>query len=305
MAGELKNSVKGEGQELAIANALWPQAGLKLLPDFLSLIQDNYGKEINPLDFCEEESSRQAINSWVAERTRERIRDLIPSGFLKCETRLVLTNAVYFLGEWTHKFDPKKTSPDTFFSAPGREVKTRFMNQTGSFAFAEAEDCQVLEMPYQGRRLVMTILLPKSKDGLAALESRLDEKRLEELVSGLKPRQVELSLPRFQMEARFDLVRTLVAAGMGRACSAQADLSGMTGQKNLYIGSVVQKTWLRVEEKGTEAAAATAVMVRLTSAAKPREPVVFKADHPFLFLIRDKLTGAVLFMGRLIEPEAV
>jgi len=305
LSQELMGSVQGQGQELSVANALWLKTGLRLLPDFLGLIEANYGKEINQLDFCQEEVSREAINSWVAERTRERIKELIPPGVLKCETRLVLTNAVYFLGEWIHKFDPQETSPDPFFSGGGKEIKTKFMNQTGSFAYGEGEGYQVLEMPYQGRRLVMTVLLPKAKDGLAGLESRLDGEWLKEAVSTLKPRQVKLSLPRFQVDARLDLAKHLVAAGMAEACSARADFSGMTGERNLSIDSVLQRAWLKVDEKGTEAAAATAVVVGLTAAVKPQEPVVFKADHPFLFLIRDRRTGAVLFMGRLTAPEPV
>jgi serpin B len=292
------------GQTLSVANAAWLSQGMKLLPDYQSLIKDKYSSEINQVDFCQGEQARQTINGWVSRKTKDRIKDLIPSGLLNCDTMMVLTNAIYFLGEWAEKFDAKQTKPEPFWASPDKKVETPFMHRTGEYLYAEAEGWQVLELPYRENRLAMVVLLPKTKGGLAEVEKGLTVANLEKSSKDLAPRKVQVSLPKFEVKAAYGLNEYLIAAGMKRAFSPIADFSGIAAQQKMKIDAVLHKAWVKVEEKGTEAAAATAVVMTKAAAPVAPKPVTFKADHPFLFLIKDKETGLILFWGRLANPKA-
>jgi serpin B len=286
--------------DLVVANRLWGQKGYRFLPDFLKLLEADYGAGIETLDFAKEtEAARQTINAWIEKQTRDKIKDLLKPGVLDAMTRLVLTNAIYFKGKWASEFDKKATREEDFFVTPETKVAAPLMHRTADFGYFDGGDFQVLGLPYQGDRLAMVVLLPKAKDGLAALEASLSAEKLTDWLGKLHRRKVEVALPRFKTTAEFSLKDTLVAMGMTDAFG-DADFSGMTGAKDLFISAVIHKAFVDVNEEGTEAAAATAVVMRPLNGGGP--PPVFRADHPFLFLIRDTKTGSILFLGRILDP---
>ena len=290
------------GFELVAANRLWGQKGYTFLPDFLSLLKANYGAGLEQLDFtADTEVARKAINVWIEKQTRDKIQDLIKPGVLPAQTGLVLTNAIYFKGKWAEKFRKEATREWDFFVTPETKVIAPFMYQEAEFGYFEGDGLQALELPYQGDRLAMVVLLPGAKDGLAALEASLSAEKVAGWLGNLHRREVRVALPRFKTTAEFSLADTLVAMGMTDAFNPKAaDFSGMTGTKDLTIVAVVHKAFVEVNEEGTEAAAATAVVAKSEGIAEP--PPVFRADHPFLFLIRDTKTGAILFLGRILDP---
>jgi serpin B len=303
-AGLLAELAPDEGAThvLRVANRLWGQEGFELLPAFLATVRDHYGGGYAVVDFVgATEEARLTINDWVAGQTEDRIRDLLQPGVLGAQTSLVLTNAVYFHGLWQRAFAPEATEDAPFFTAAGREVETPFMRQTADFAHGAVDGLSVLRLPYEGEELSCWVLLPDARDGLAALESRLDTETLDGWLASATRRRVRVSLPRFEMTSQFELGRVLAGMGMPSAFGGGADFSGMTGFKDQNISEVVHKAFVDVYEEGTEAAAATAVVMKRTSAVVSEPPVEFRADHPFLFLIRHEGTGAVLFMGRLTD----
>ncbi len=291
----------GKGFRLNIANALWGQKGYRFLPEFLDRLAENYGAGLRLLDFAADpESSRVAINNWVSDQTEGRIKDLIPKGMLDNLTRLVLTNAIYFNAAWSAPFEKSRTQDGVFHLQDGGQVTVPMMKQTTSFGYAEGQGYQAVELPYDGRELSMVILLPKAGQ-FEAFESALDAGQVNAILKNLKQRQVALSLPRFKIESEFSLAKTLAAMGMPVAFSSQADFSGMDGTRNLLISKVVHKAFVSVDESGTEAAAATAVVMRATG-IMPEQPVEVTVDRPFILLIRDIPTGAILFVGRVLNP---
>jgi serpin B len=290
------------GYELAVANALWGMRGYAFVPQFLDTLRSSYQATFQELDFGDEAAARQTINAWVEEQTRGKIKDLIPPRLLDGLTRLVLTNAIYFKGAWATEFDPKLTKEAPFTMLDGNKVNVALMHRRAEMAYAETDDAQVVELPYKGDDLGLVAIVPRQTDGLPALEARLSAEWLASTIDALQTKEVLLFLPRFKIEAKFGLSDTLQAMGMTDAFSASADLTGIGDQKgDLYIKAVLHKAFVEVNEEGTEAAAATAVVV--TERAMPRLPEV-RADHPFLFVIRHKATGAILFMGRLSKPAS-
>jgi len=299
---ELNAGGKERGYELAVANRLWGQKGYGFLPDFLGLLKTHYGAGLEEVDFARAtEAARQTINGWVEEQTKDKIKELLKPGVLDTMTRLVLTNAIYFKGQWLREFPKDATRDEDFFLAPEKKVTAPMMNQTGEFGYFGGPDFQALELPYKGEDLSMVVLLPKAKDGLADLEKALSAEKVAEAVAKLRKQKVMVVLPKFKTTAEFEqLKEPLIALGMKDAFGTDADFSGMNGKKDLFISAVVHKAFVAVDEEGTEAAAATAVVVKLTALREP--PPIFRADHPFVFLIRDKRSGAVLFLGRLTDP---
>ncbi len=290
--------------ELAIANRLWGEQSWRFLPAFLAITRDAYGAELESLDFKgDREGARKTINDWVSDHTRGRIRNLLLPPNVKPDTRLILTNAVYFKAPWQAPFEKEATRPAPFWLASGEQRDTPMMHQIDYAAYGEADGVEVLEKGYEGGALSMVVLLPEKRDGLAALEAKLDPALLDRLLASTKPQKVAVWLPKFKFEQRVQLAKTLKEMGMGLAFSDDADFSGMTGGRDMKIDDVIHKAFIAVYEEGTEAAAATAVvMAEITSAGPRPQPKQFRADHPFLFLIRDRATGTVLFMGRLVEP---
>lgn len=293
--------------QLAIANSLWPQTGYPFLPEYLAQVKADYGSEITPLDFQgDTEGSRRTINRWVEKKTRNKIQDLIQKGGLDSLTRLVLVNAIYFKGNWASPFKAVHTAPADFFVAPETAVRAPLMVQVRKYAYAEFDDCQVVKLPYAGNGLSMVVVLPKAQDGLAALESQLTAERLAEWRGRLGERQVCVYLPKFKLTwGTTSLNEPLAALGMVDAFSeARADFSGMDGQVHwLYVGTVLHKAFVEVNEEGTEAAAATAVAMEARAMRPQTPPAEFRADHPFLFLIQDDRTGSILFLGRVADPS--
>ncbi|HQN05548.1 MAG TPA: serpin family protein, partial [Anaerolineaceae bacterium] len=272
------------GVQLRVANALWPQKGEKLLKEFTTILKKAYGVRIKPVDFAEPEEVRLKINAWVEEKTESKIKDLIAPGVLDSLTRLVLANAIYFYGEWLHKFDPNLTADAPFYGTGGESV-VQMMSQRGTFRYGERDGLQAIELPYTGDGVSMLVLLPAAQDGLAALESSITSEHMETWISGLAETEVDLFLPKFELSSAFRLDDALRNLGMEDAFSHQADFSGMNGLQDLFISAALHKAFISVNEEGTEAAAASAVVMTLKSVPFPA--VVFRADHPFLFLIRE------------------
>ncbi len=302
---DVLNKAGEEGPyELAVANALWAQSGYEFRDEYTDLVTESYRAGLKNVDFQQAaEQAAQAINAWVAEQTNNRIQDLIQEGAIDPLTRLVLTNAIYFKGDWAHQFDEDATEDKPFTLADGEKVDVPMMYQKEDFRYAENDDCQIIELPYEGDDLSMLVLLPREVGDLPALEAKLSPESLENWTRGMRSREVQLYLPRFTMTSEFSLSGTLAAMGMSDAFAPrQADFSGMDGTRELFIQSVVHKAFVDVNEEGTEAAAATGVVVGITSVGPP--PVTFRADHPFLFLIRDNETDSILFIGRVANPKA-
>jgi serine protease inhibitor len=300
---ELASSVKAAGADsrctLHLTNALWGQQGYGFLDEFLALNRKHYDAAFREVDFVREtEQARQTINTWVAQHTQKVIKELLQNGDLDAADVLVLTNAVYFKGDWASRFDRELTQEAPFRISKDDQVVVPMMQQIRQFPFASGDDLDVLELPYAGDRLSMVFLLPKRVDGLMAVEGSLSTESIEQWLGALRQQPVRVSLPRFALSFRIDLAKTLAAMGMSDAFSGgRADFSGMTGRRDLFIGKVIHQAQMEVNEEGTEAAAATAVTMRKSPAIP-----TFVADHPFLFLIRDKQTGNILFMGRVVNP---
>ncbi len=290
-----------KGFRLNIVNAIWGQKDYGFLPAFLDTLAMNYGAGLRLLDFIKSpEPSRIAINDWVSDETEGRINDLIPQGAIDQLTRLVLTNAIYFNAAWQYPFPEGATADGDFRLLDGNTISPPVMHITESFRYAQGDGYHAVELPYDGGELSMIILLPD--DGqFAAFEKGLDTERFAAILGEMESRQVALGLPRFEYTSEFNLNAVLASMGMPEAFTGTADFSGMTGGRDLYISDVIHKAFVAVDEAGTEAAAATAVIMRLT--AMPAEPVVMTVDRPFIFLIRDIQTGAVLFVGRVLDPS--
>ena len=285
---------------LHVANALWPQVGYAFLAAFLDLCQRCYGVTITPVDYATDpEAARQQINAWVEEKTRDKIKELLKPPHVPPLTTLILVNAIYFKGNWASQFDPEDTEDGPFDRLVGDAVGAPMMRQKARFGYRETDDLQVLELPYVGGDLSMLVLLPRERDGLPALEAALTVENLALWTQRLHATEVQVLLPRFKLSGEFDLGETLKAMGMVDAFDA-ADFSGMTGQRDLFISAVVHKAFVDVNEEGTEAAAATAVVMGRGFSFTP----VFEADHPFLFLLRENSTGSILFLGRVMDPTA-
>jgi len=300
--GQLNASGEKGGYALVVANALWGQKDYNFLPEFLTFVKKNYEGDLQQVDFATQtEATRKKINAWVESKTKDKIKELIKPGTLDSMTRLVLTNAIYFKGKWAAQFKPESTKDLPFTLLNGEKVNTPTMSQTGKFGYMETNDIQALEMPYVNNDLSMVILLPKKADGIKGLEKELVSDNLAGWLAKIYKREVQVFIPRFKMTSEFELAKVLGEMGMPDAFSGKADFSGMTGNKDLFISAVVHKAYVDVNEEGTEAAAATGVTMKLTSVAPP--PPVFRADHPFIFLIRDNQTGSILFLGRVANPE--
>jgi serpin B len=298
------NARGGKGTyELRVANALWGQQDFEFLPSFARLVEDQYGGHLERVNFVQAaEKARRTINAWVEEQTNGKIKDLIGPGLLDNMTRLVLTNAIYFKGTWANQFQKEGTQDEPFTLLDGGKVQVPMMNQQARFGYGEVDSLQVLEMPYVGQELSMVVLLPKEPDGIGELEKALTAENVSKWLSGVRRQEVIVAVPKFKMTHKFSLGAVLQAMGMTEAFSKQADFSGMTGRRDLFISAVVHQAYVDVNEEGTEAAAATGVTMKLTAIAPGKVPV-FRADHPFLFLIRDIRSGSILFLGRMMNPK--
>lgn len=301
--GVLHTGGRTRGYELRIANRLWGQKDYGFRPEFLNTTDAFYGAGLAQVDYVKgAEEVRAEINDWVEKETAGRIRDLIPRGSVGPMTRLVLTSAIYFKGDWTTPFDPRRTQKLPFHVSANRKVDALLMYRKDHFGFKESKELKVLELPYgKDRRLSMLVLLPQKNDGLPAVEKALSVKKLNEWTSGLRNVDVKVWLPKFRTTSQFELGRALQSLGMQTAFDpARADFTGMSSHERLFLSAVIHKAFVDVNEKGTEAAAATGAIG--TKASLPVNQPEFRADHPFLFLIRDNRSGGILFLGRLSDP---
>jgi serpin B len=294
-----------KGTELRIANALWVQDEYKLRQDFLELADSCYKAKAENVNFKKPEElelTRQKINRWVEKITNDKIRDLIPQGVLKEVTRLVITNAIWFNGNWSDPFDKSNTSSSLFNINSTNSVNTDFMHQKSYAGYYEDEEVQALELVYKGNKKSMIIILPKEIDGWKLIGRILTPERLSIISKGMEDKEVEMAIPKFTYDSQFNLKQTLVLMGMKEPFSDEADFSGMTDANDLKIDEVIHKAFIEVNESGTEAAAATAVIMVLKSALQ-EESIRFTANHPFIYFIMDKSTGTIIFMGRFVNPE--
>ncbi|MBP7828039.1 MAG: serpin family protein [Verrucomicrobia bacterium] len=290
---------------LSVANSLWGQRDQPFTDQFLAVTRQHFGAQIGLVDFVgAAERARQKINTWVARKTGDKIQNLLAPGAVGPTTRLVLGNAIYFKGDWARPFDRSATAPADFFVTPTRSVQAPLMYLKTKIRGQSFDGFSAFELPYQGETLSMIVLLPEARDGLAALEATLTANHLHNWLAALdaaRPEEAMVYLPKFKLEWKSDLKPTLAALSRGVAFDArQADFSGMTGNRDLFISAVIHQAVVEVNEQGTEAAAATGVVVALTDLPPP--PRVFRADHPFIFLIREKSSGSVLFLGRVVDP---
>ena len=301
---ELNAAESGRGDRLAIANSLWPQKGEPIRDAFIETVEKYYGSAIVPVDFVNDEpTARNQINGWVEKATKEKITNLIAFP-LDPMTRLLLVNAVYFKGTWMSPFLREATEDGDFYSGE-EKITAPFMGKWEHFNHHAEAGLQVLELPYVDGRTSMLVLLPgKTPGAMKKLEKSLSSERLSQWREKLSSVRVDLSLPRFSITWGAEpLSRHLVALGMSDAFSEKADFSGMTGGEPLSLSDVVHKAFVDVNEEGTEAAAATGAIATAAGFDRPRS-IVFRADRPFLFLIQDNPTGSILFMGRVVKPEA-
>jgi serpin B len=292
----------GEPVTLDIANALWVESTFPLSEGFVDLVVGHYGAEARNVDFAgAPETQRLLINDWVSDATADRINDLLGPGTVSEATRVVLTNAVYFKGSWLDEFDADLTRDGSFTNLEGDELTVPMMHRAGDVGYSEGFGCRAVSLPYSDGASSMLLILPDSD--FAGFESRFDGEVLAGIVDGLDVEEVILAMPSFEFTASYGLESALSALGMIDAFDpSMADFSGMTGGRDLFVSAVVHKAFIRVDETGTEAAAATGVVMALT-AMPSTEPLRFVLDRPFLFVVTDGLTGSVLFMGRVADPS--
>ncbi len=303
MESRLIKVQKSGNIKLSVANSLWPQQGYKFLDEYLSLVKKHYGVSITPVDYKHaREAARKMINKWVENKTQDKIKNLIQPGILDALTRLVLVSAIYFKGNWQSQFKVDQTRDAPFHLSSKRSVPAPMMTQREKFRYADLGSFEILELPYVGNEMSMIVLLPKEVDGIKQMEAGLSAKNLEQWKRQLSKREIRVFLPKFKMTSKFRLDQTLVSMGMVDAFNdSKANFAGMDGRPHgLYIGAVIHQAFVDVNEEGTEAAAATAVAMTLKSVPAP--PPVFRADHPFIFLIQENRSGSILFMGRVTNP---
>jgi serpin B len=298
--GEGASGMDGGPFRLGIANAIWGRTGREFVPEYLDLIAENYGSGLRVLDFATDpEASREVINAWVADQTEDRIQDLLPQGSITPDTAMVLTNAIYFNAAWKLAFDPDFSSDGSFTRLSGETVTTNLMNITAEFPYASVDGSQAIELPYDGDELSMVVILP-AEGSLEVFEAGMTGQVLSDLIAAMHTTEVMFTMPSFSFTTEYMLKDALMALGMELAFGA-ADFTGMDPYGSMVISEVVHKAFIAVSEEGTEAAAATGVIMEDTSVS---ETTTMRVDRPFLFLIRDIETGSVLFLGRVGDPTA-
>jgi serpin B len=293
--------------QLYLSACLWAQRGYGFQKSYLSLVQDCYGAGLQEVDFRAGDAARKTINGWVDHQTNHKIPELFGRDALGINTRLVLTTAIYFKGDWVHAFPKNGTEDEPFWATAKEKVRVPMMHQAGTFGYCADSQVQVLRLPYVGQKLALLVVLPRKQDGLVDLEKMLTAEKLGTWLGQMREQQVDVSLPRFKLDEEFALKDALQALGMSKAFApGKADFRGMNGgREELFIDSVVHKAFIELNEEGAEAAAATGVTMQALSASMgPGTPVipVFRADHPFVFAIYDVRTGVVLFLGRVARP---
>ncbi|MGD0611465.1 MAG: serpin family protein [Anaerolineales bacterium] len=298
-----KGANQGQGFQLNIANSIWGQQDFTFLPAYLDLLAQNYGAGMHLLDFVHAaEPSRTVINNWVEQQTQGKITDLFPQGSIDDTTRLVLANAIYFKAAWENAFDPAGTQNGPFYLPDGSSTSVAMMSSghEASYLYAQGDNYQAIGLPYQGGQVMMLVVMP-SAGQFSDFESGLSEAQLEAILGGMNSQMIDLKMPKFKVESEIDLKSVLASLGMTDAFDQNADFSGMDEKKDLYISDVLHKAYVNVDEHGTEAAAATGIVVGMM--AVPAQVLNVTIDHPFLFFIVDPQTKTILFMGRVMNPS--
>ncbi len=300
-------TAESTGSQLVVGQSIWPAERFTLQPAFRQTMATSFGASITPLNYAgDPQGAAQRINAWVSESTRGKIKELVSEEQFSPDMRLALLSTIWFKGEWKNEFDPDNTRTGPFVLQGGGTSSVPLMHKIGWYRLGAIPGGRVLEIPYQGESYDTTnhallILLPDKRDGLAALQRQLTPQSLKKAIEGMKDERVELILPRFKMRSRPHLMEPLERMGLGAVFGADADLSGISAVPDLYLSSVLQEAMLEVDEKGTEAAAATIMEMPVTGLSE--DPITpFRVDHPFLLMIRDQPTGTLLFLGRVMDP---
>jgi serpin B len=298
-----QDEMEGDQFQLNIANSIWGQSDYSFKEEFLDILAQHYSSGIYSVDFRQNpEGARNAINGWVAEETEDKIEDLIPAGAIDPLTRLVLANAIYFNGSWLHPFSQNATAQAPFYTLDGSEISVDMMKLYGErFLYHQGQNYQALNLPYLSSDFVMTLMVPDA-GAYDDFEASLTLEGLSEMLAGMSFERVDLEMPKFDFESSVDANDPLIALGMGDAFDPdRADFSGITDEEELMITDVLHKATITVDEEGTEAAAATAVIIGVTS-AMPDEPISLVIGRPFMFMIRHLRTNTIMFMGRVVQP---
>jgi len=306
IAAEFASSTRRETAVLTVATSLWPQQGYALKPEFLDVARRQFAAEVTPLDYAQPAVAAERINEWIAAKTAGLIPSLVAPAQFNDMTRLTLCNAVHFKAAWATEFAEAATKPERFTLLDRTRIDVPTMKRTAWCQVASVDGCRLLRLPYMGD-FEMVIVLPDAVDGLQQIESAMDRSRLGKWLSELgkeKPQALLLELPKFKISVQPGCTAALKRLGLKEVFnSSLADFSGISGEPVLSLDEVVHRAVIDVNEKGTEAAAATVVRV-YAAAAPPRNPQPFKVDHPFLFFLRETRTGAILFLGRIVDPRA-
>jgi serpin B len=299
--GEIGTSIENKKSvELNIANSIWPKKNFQLKPEYVKLLKNAYKVQVTECDFIgNAEAERLKINKWVEDKTKNKIQNLIKPGILDATTLVVLTNAIYFYGDWKIAFDPAFTKEEEFSKNDGSKIKTPFMNAIYSLDYASDDVFSMISIPYKNNEVSMIVLLPKDSTELNQAMNVLDIRRFDLLMMKLQNRKINLSLPKFKMDFECELQDTLINMGMPDAFGAKADFTGMANDSSLHISKVIHKAFIDVSEKGTEAAASTAVIVSRNGGG----PISFRANRPFIFMIRDNASHQLLFIGIMNNPK--
>jgi len=292
--------IKKQNTQLTVANGLFQDKSLKLTDDFPQLIKNCFKSEIDRVDFQNQlEQTRQKVNQFVSQKTQQKITELFKQGDLTTDDRLVLANAVYFKASWKQSFNKGSTKRDTFYRNGQDEQTVQFMQESATLRHASNDDVAALELPYDDEDLGMLIVLPNSRDGMRDLEKKLTGQQLLDIVSKLEQKQVNVQLPKFQVRSHLDLKQMLTKMGLETLFSQQADFSRMS-ETPLKIDSGIHEAYISVDENGTEGAAATGFAIQNRALPMPpQEQTAFKADHPFLYAVVHKQTGAIVFLGKV------
>jgi serpin B len=288
--------------QLRIANAVWAEQTQTFRPELLDTLAVNYGAGVQLSDFINNyEAVRAQVNDWVEDQTEDKIKDLVPPGAFTQDTRMALVNAIYFKADWLHQFSSDNTQEAAFHLLDGKPVRVPMMHQQLMARYASGDGWQMVELPYAGETASMLILLP-DQGRFAQVEAGMGNESLSGMLSDLQTMDMLLSMPKFKFESSFSLADQLADMGMPDAFDrGRADFSGMTGKQDLFISDVIHKAFVAVDEEGTEAAAATVVVMVGTAAMIT--PLTLKIDRPFIFAIRDNATGQLLFIGRVVDPS--
>ncbi len=300
------NTVPQDTAQLRAANSIWPAKGTKILPEFSQTVKHWYNAQMTPLNYkASPEAARKTINSWVSKQTNKKIENIIQPGILTKNTLMVLANAVYFKSSWLEEFEPEKSQPRAFWPTPAKSVNVVTMSRTGDKVnYAKLSDAEMVELPYKDNRFSMIVLLPDKSSNIQTLEKAMNANQFDEWLAAMSPRRVKIFLPKFKQENDYELAPVLAALGMPSAFKAgEANFSGITGENNIYISNILHKTFIEVGEEGTEAAAATAViMMKMSLPPQDNDAVVFRAERPFIYLIKDNRSGAIIFIGKYTKP---